>query len=304
MGPYSADRANHISVCICTYKRPKLLKRLLEDLDGQETCGLFTFSIVVVDNDSMRSAELVVSEFGSASAISIRYYSEPRRNIALARNKAVENARGDLVAFIDDDEFPARDWLCNSYKACVSYGVHGVLGPVTPHFELEPPRWVKKGRFFERPAHTTGYRMNSAETRTGNVLFWRAILNGLQAPFDPAFGTGGEDVDFFRRMIEKGNVFVWCSEAVVYEVVPISRCRINYLLKRALLRGSNFPKHKVNRLKSAAQSLIAVPCYTLALPFLMVSGRHRYVDYAIRLCDHVARLLAFLGLRLMTEREM
>src|SRR5580700_7943958 len=102
------NESKHIAICICTYKRPVLLKRLLDDLGGQDTGGLFTYSIVVVDNDHLRSAEPVVSVFAAASAIPIRYCEEPRQNIALARNKAVENATGDFVAFIDDDEFPMK----------------------------------------------------------------------------------------------------------------------------------------------------------------------------------------------------
>src|SRR5664280_1724691 len=51
----------HISVCICTYKRPWLLKRLLGEIGKQETGGLFSYSIVVADNDALRSAEATVS---------------------------------------------------------------------------------------------------------------------------------------------------------------------------------------------------------------------------------------------------
>ncbi len=46
-----SDPSRHISVCICTFKRTPLLKRLLQALEEQETDGLFTFSIVVADND-------------------------------------------------------------------------------------------------------------------------------------------------------------------------------------------------------------------------------------------------------------
>src|SRR2546425_8151119 len=105
------EKRPHISVCICTYKRPELLKRLLEDLGRQDTDGLFTYSIVVADNDDAQTAETVVSEFGVASSIPITYCVQPHRNIALTRNKAVENAGGDFIAFIDDDEFPTERWL-------------------------------------------------------------------------------------------------------------------------------------------------------------------------------------------------
>src|SRR5690349_17824676 len=101
----------HICVCICTYKRPRYLKRHLHGLSCQDAQGSFTFSIVIVDNDAFRSSEGLVTEFARSSAINIRYFVETRQNISLARNLAVGNAAGDYVAFIDDDEFPTEAWL-------------------------------------------------------------------------------------------------------------------------------------------------------------------------------------------------
>lgn len=296
--------SHHISVCICTFKRLKLLNRLLDRLQNQRTDGLFTYSVVVTDNDAAQSARQVVSAFATSSHVPATYCVEPQQNIALARNKALHEAKGDLVAFIDDDEFPAADWLCNLFQALQSYGADGVLGPVRPHFESEPPTWVKRGRFFERPSHPTGYRMPWYESRTGNTLFQRRILTHVDPPFRIQFATAGEDMDFFRRAIEHGYSFIWCDEAIVYESVPSLRCSRSYLLRRALLRGSNFPKHPTDRLKSAAKSLVAVPCYTIALPVLAMFGQHMFLRYLIKLFDHASRLLAYLGLKLMTEREM
>ena len=290
----------HISVCICTYKRQELLKRALDALGTQATEGLFTFSVVVVDNDAEESGRATVAD---ASGLQLTYCVEPRQNIALARNKAVANAKGDFVAFLDDDEYPIREWLFTLFRVCQQYGVDGVLGPVKPYFESDPPEWVKKGRFFDRPTFGTGYKVNWDQARTGNVLFKRDILNAVDVPFRSEFDTAGEDVDFFRRVMEKGCTFVWCNEAVVYEVVPASRCNRRYLLKRALLRGSNFPKHPTHRLRNATKSLIAVPCYTLALPVLALFGQHLFLTYLIKLLDHSSRLLAYVGLSSVTRRQ-
>src|SRR6185369_14263095 len=108
----------HITVCICTYRRPELLRRLLRDLTHQQTDGQFTFSVVVCDNDGSLTARPVVEELSATSTIPIVYCVEPRRNIALARNSALEHAGGELIAFIDDDEFPVPDWLGRLYATC------------------------------------------------------------------------------------------------------------------------------------------------------------------------------------------
>lgn len=298
-----SDGTMHISVCICTYHRPALLKRLLTELGRQDTKGLFDFSVVVADNDHRQSAKQVVSEFASTSSIPIIYSMEPEQNFALVRNKALENAKGDFIAFIDDDEIPIVDWLCNLFAACNAYGVDGVLGPVRPHFEHKPPQWVIKGKIFERPEHNNGYKMDWPETRTGNLLFRRDILNGIDNAFRSEFGTGSEDVDFFRRMISNGKIFVWCNNAVVYETVPPERCKRSYLLKLALLRGGNSIKHQVHFARNLIKSFIAVPAYCLAIPFLFVAGDHYVMIYLIKLCDHIGRLLALMGINPVKKRD-
>jgi len=86
-------------------------------LEGQKTESLFDYSNVIADNDRSESARQTVESCTRQLKISISYYVEPEQNIAHARNKAVENAKGDFIGFIDDDEFPIEQWLLNHYKA-------------------------------------------------------------------------------------------------------------------------------------------------------------------------------------------
>src|SRR6266436_1923660 len=95
----------HITVCICTFRRPELLGRLLEELRDLCTQGRFVYSIVVADNDSAESGRKTAERFAASDTVPTVYCVEPVQNIALARNRAVANAGGDFVAFIDDDEF-------------------------------------------------------------------------------------------------------------------------------------------------------------------------------------------------------
>ena len=90
---------------------------------------------------------------------------------------------------------------------------------------------------------------------------------------------------------------------MAHELVPASRCNREYLLRRALLRGSNFHKHPTDRLKNAAKSLVAVPCYALALPVLALFGQHVFLKYLIKLLDHGSRLIAYLGISAVTQRH-
>lgn len=294
---------SHISVCICTFRRPEFLARLLKTLEKQETGSQFGYSIVVVDNDAERSSESVVAAFGAQARVEATYCCEPRQNIALARNMAVSRAKGDYIAMIDDDEFPEPDWLLRMKRACDEYQAAGVLGPVRPHFEEPPPSWIVKGKFCERPEYPTGRIMDWRQCRTGNVLFRRRILESVAEPFDAKFGTGGEDQDFFARMIRNGHVFRWCNEGVAYETVPRSRWTREYMLKRALLRGRNSLRHRAGKAGLLARTAIAVPAYTLILPFTLLLGQHIFMKYCIRFCDHAGRALALIGLNPVRERH-
>ena len=123
-----AANVPHISVCICTFRRPNFLNGLLQKLDLQKTESSFTFSLIIVDNDASESAKETVLQFRNTSPLEVRCFVEPEQNIALARNKALENAKGDFIAFIDDDELPVTDWLIKLFQTCQAYQVDGVLG--------------------------------------------------------------------------------------------------------------------------------------------------------------------------------
>ncbi len=297
---------HHICVCICTFKRPRLLGGLLEALDRQSTRDLFAYNIVVVDNDRAGSARAVVESAMKRSKTPIRYYVEPEQNIALARNKAVANARGDLIAFIDDDELPRTRWLLNMYEALVLFETAGVLGPVLPWYEVSPPGWVRRGKFFERSTYFSGYFLNWWVTRTGNCLLKRSLFEGPEGRFNPWFGSGGEDRDFFKRMISRGHVFVWCADAPVYEAVPAERWKKSTMLKRALIRGKMTYHARRSSPANLLRSFGAVLFYSTGLPLLWalapVFGFDVFMRYLIRDCDHLGKLSAIFKLDLVKER--
>ncbi len=116
--------------------------------------------------------------------------------------------------------------------------------------------------------------------------------------FNPEFGMGGEDRDFFRRMIDKGFRFIWCDEAPVYESVSAVRCKRSFMLKRALLRGK-IPHFS---LLDIVKSLVAIPLYSSILPILILLGHHRFMKYLIKDFDHIGRILAFCGIDVIKQK--
>jgi len=304
-----AAQTEEITVCICTYRRPELLERLLVALAKQRTDGRFQFSCVVVDNDAEASARATIERLQPTLPFPIRYDVETARNFALVRNRAIGLAEGKLFAFIDDDEVPREDWLIRMLNILEEYGADAVLGPVRPYFDGEPPRWIVRSGVCDRPPHPTGMMLHWRKTRTGNVLLRASMIRDEGLRFDPAYGSGGEDIDFFRRAAEAGKNFVWCEEGAVYELVPEQRLRRSYHIKRAFLQGRLSLKYATDHPSFFAKARVGVKAftaavlYTMALPVLFLLGDHLGMKYLVKDCHHIGRLLAMFGIEHSTKRD-
>ena len=295
----------HITVCICTFNRQQMLGRLLNGLKNQRTEGFFTFSVVVADNDHLESARQVVETFALGVPFEVIYCVEPRKSIALVRNRSLEFATREFIAIIDDDEFPSEVWLLELFKALKQFDASGVLGPVLPSYDESASTWVRQGGFYDRPRFPTGHRLKWTGCRTGNVIFRRSIIKGKSPVFKPDFGLAGSDVNFFMRMMDDGCIFVWSDQAIVHESVPPNRCTARFLIRRALLRGSQSFRHPKGGTRALLKALIAIPAYLVALPFLLLLlGKTSFMKYFVKLFDHGGRLLSLFGYRPVTQRDM
>ncbi|ALJ19074.1 glycosyltransferase family 2 protein [Microbacterium sp. No. 7] len=232
--PASEPAGPAVAIGIATYRRPALLRQLLESLRDLERP--VPVSVYVVDNDADGSAREVAAEFAD---LDVRYSVEPAPGIAEARNAFLRAVADEThVAFVDDDERVAPDWLVRLWDAAHAYDAEVVAGPVVPVFPPNAPTWAIAGGFFERPRVATGQRMPLAATN--NSLVRRTALQRLDSPwFDPAFSrTGGSDSDLFHRMVAAGATIVWCDEAVVEEDVPLERMTWEWVKRRAERTGN------------------------------------------------------------------
>jgi glycosyltransferase involved in cell wall biosynthesis len=271
------------------------LHTALSSICRQETDGLFTYSVVVADNDIAESARSVVFAISSHTPISIVYCVEQQQNIARARNRAIAHAIGDLIAFLDDDEFVSDKWLLTLFRTMRTHRADGVLGPVNPHFPNGAPRWVVEGGFYDRPVHPSGMRLHWSQCRTGNVLLKADLFEEHASPFNPAC-LSGEDQEFFRRKSEEGCSFIWCHEASAHEMIPPSRWKRNFLVRRALFRGIFAQRNHGLQPLRLLQALVSVPIYTVVLPLALALGQAKFMSCVFKLSYHTGRLLGFLGM--------
>jgi succinoglycan biosynthesis protein ExoM len=298
-----------ITVCIATFRRPVLLEELLVALSRQE--GATPFDVVVVDNDAAGSAAPAIARARAAIAdanrsIELRSSIEPEQNIARARNRALAEARGEWLAFVDDDERPGERWLADLYATVQRCGADGAFGPVVARLPAGAPRWAKSGRFFERPRHQTDSVVPSGELRTGNALIRRSLLavDGGAGPFDPRFGlSGGEDTVALARLAAAGARFVWADHAVVEERVPPERARLGFLLRRSFSGGCGHALHRLDHEgAAAAPSLLArgagaLGCAAVMSLATLPLGAHRAIAWCCVGASALGKLLGLAGLR-------
>ena len=281
---------------------------LLEALERQTVDPAFRFDVVVVDNDEHRSSELLVRGFAERGSLEVAYHCEPERNISLARNRAVRNASGNLIAFIDDDERPESSWLACLYRTLRAHSADGVLGPVLPDFPVDAPGWLRKARLFERRRHPTGTRISEGDARTGNVLLDRGLFGEGERWFDSAFGrTGGEDSDFFARQLSRGRTFIWCDEAVVYETVPPERWTGTFHVKRlwraGTIDGEWMREGRLPARKLVPRNLLILGACIVAIVPSLVMPKHLRVRVAQKLAYCGGVVTAYLGVSMMRQRE-
>ena len=293
-----------ISVCIATYRRAERLAAVLDDLVRQE---LLPRAVVVVDNEATGSARDVVEARRRMGAPFPIYYDiQPVQNIALTRNRTIELASGEWLAFIDDDERAPTPWLARLSAAAVQHGADGVLGPVVPVMPPDAPAWIRRGAFYNWPRMRTGEVIPVNRLRFGNVLLRGSFLRACEPPFDPAYGlTGGEDGDLLGRLFQRGARIVWCDEAVVHEPVEQSRLSLRWLLLRGLRGGQDYARHTLSGsygrvtpivrarllLRAGVQLAAAAGLALLSWPF----GRHRAAHWLIRMYANLGKLTVFWG---------
>ncbi|HLX18945.1 MAG TPA: glycosyltransferase [Gaiellaceae bacterium] len=213
-----------ISVVVCTRDRSDALDGCLRALALQE---YREYEVIVVDNASRDERTREVAEAHRA-----RYVQERRPGLDWARNRGVDAALFDIVAFTDDDARPDSRWLAAVGRGFASSGVHAVTGLVAPA-ELETTaQWLFEdvyggmGKGYRSRLHCRrGMRSTFTPNIYGtgcNMAFRRSALRALGG-FDPALdaGTlagGGGDLDMFQRVIESGGALLYLPDAVVRHV--------------------------------------------------------------------------------------
>jgi glycosyltransferase involved in cell wall biosynthesis len=230
-GPFG-DAGASASVVICTRDRAERLRMTLDTVLASERRDV---EVIVVDNAPTSDATArVVEELADAR---LRYVLEPRPGLARARNTGVAAARGEIVAFTDDDVLVDRDWIAGLVRGFTHAPDVGCVTGLIPAAELETQAQI----FFEartswgtgldrcvydlgehRPPQPT-FPYSAGAFGTGASFAIARAAGDELGWFDPALGAGappqaGEDFDMFLRVILSGRSLVYEPAALAWHV--------------------------------------------------------------------------------------
>jgi GT2 family glycosyltransferase len=192
-----------VSVVVCTHNGAE---RLAECLDGVRGLDYPDFETIVVDDGSSDgSAEIARAR--RATVVEIDH-----SGLSAARNAGIERSSGEIVAFLDDDAFPDRDWL-RYVAAFLGANRHpGVGGPNLPPEDGLVADCVAAAP--GGPIHVLISDREAEHVPGCNMAFRKAALEEIGG-FDERFEVAGDDVDICWRLQESGRTLGFSAGAVV-----------------------------------------------------------------------------------------
>ncbi|MGJ0223563.1 glycosyltransferase, partial [Streptococcus pyogenes] len=286
------------------FRRAANLLKLLRSIEAVRVPEHCELRVLIVDNDSNRSAEAVVRRFAQSARFPVSYEVEPKQGISFARNRLLHLVSGDYALFIDDDETASPDWLINLLEVQRKHDADVVFGPVVSIFEEPAPEWIVRHPIFRRIQRESGTLLPHGASN--NVLLRSSTTLDRGISFDGAFAkTGGEDTHFFYQLRESGAKLVWCDTAEVFEHVPHSRARLSWMLRRSFRGGQSFArllytkngwcKRKSWMTWKFAQALLGCLC----LPLAFLVSPHVAAALLTKVCAALGQATACLSSRFL-----
>ncbi len=226
-----------VTVCICTFRRPIGLAEAMTSVAEQRLPSGVQRILVVVDNDRQPSTRPVVDRFAADVDFPVVYRHCPGENISIARNGALDATATRWLAFLDDDERAAPDWLAELLAA--SAGAQAAFGPCEAVYAAHTPSWVRRG---DHHSNRIARRHGAIETgHTCNALIDAAFIRRHGLRFDIELGrSGGEDTLFFHAMRRCGATLAYAPKAIVFEDVAAGRATVGWVARRRYRAGQTY----------------------------------------------------------------
>ncbi|MBN1842787.1 MAG: glycosyltransferase [Deltaproteobacteria bacterium] len=223
-----------VSVIVCTFNRARSIKSTIRSLLAQALSD--SYEIIVVDNGPTNDTFSVVKGFQQKARTPLLYVHETEQGLSRARNRGLRSARGDIVAFIDDDARADPAWLATltaTFRS--SENVAAVGGRIKPARLEKLPSWLPRRlishlSLLDYGKDVINLRYPNYPFGT-NMAFRRSVFEEVGL-FDPSLGRSGttsfqtgEETDLFSRIELAGKSVYYNPSAVVYHIIHPQRLR-------------------------------------------------------------------------------
>lgn len=225
------------TVALCTHNHADQLVRTLGDL-ATIRAPREPWELLIIDNACRDATPSLLARHDWSAGWNVRVVREERLGLSNARNRAIREARGEYLIFIDDDETADPDWLCAFERLIDTHAPDAFGGRIRVMFEDQRPPWLRDellGFLGELNYGALVAPLTAPGTSFygGNFGFRKSVCESIGA-FDSQLGrkgtdnTGGEEVDFYRRLLAAGLKVWWTPEAVIRHRIQAAKLDRRY----------------------------------------------------------------------------
>ncbi len=290
-----------VVIAIATFRRPQSLRRLLEAIAALETGA--HVSILVADHDAVEQAglhlcrSLVPGYRWPLQAVIVRQRGTgPARNMLI--EAALKNRAARYIAMIEDDQWPAPQWIDAFLRIARDTSADVLQGPVCL---IDPSHGGRRRQDLERKdiRRPSGPVAELAGLR--NLLIRREALEALAAPApEPQAGT---DSEFFTRLAGQGRRLAWADDAVVQGEIPRVPARLSKMMARAYRIGNSDMRRRLQH-RTGPVLIVAELCKIAVILLLsplaaviLAASPSRRLGPLRRMCRAAGKLTAMFGVR-------
>ena len=229
-----------LSLIVCTYNRDRYLYGALQCI-AENGFPLEAYEIILVNNMSTDNTEAECQRFQKDyPGVDFHYFVETRQGLSFARNRGIEESRGDTLVFLDDDSYIQKGYLENLQKQLEAHpDADAFGGKIDPIFESgEAPKWLSKWNYSWVSAIDLGKQVRLFKGKAfpigANMGIKKAMLSKIGI-FNTELGRskknlmGGEEKDLFERIRQQGGNIYYFPDVVVQHVIPPSRTTYEYV---------------------------------------------------------------------------
>jgi glycosyltransferase involved in cell wall biosynthesis len=242
--------STRLTIAVPTHNRARLLAGTLASIAALKFPEGIIPECLIVDNNSPDDTRDAVEVFARNAPIAVRYVIEPQLGSSYARNRAIAEARGEYIFFIDDDAIAEADWVIELLAEMERRHLDAACGLVIPNWERPPPRWLGPSLYVRLAVHDEAAIAAASPPQRDHIHNYYSANVGFRRETFELFGNfredlgvvgnnpiSGEDTELFARIGTCGGAIGFASRARVHHVIGLKRMTRRYLRRKAYAFG-------------------------------------------------------------------